>query len=150
MLYFVMDFRDLTSYGLIGTGALSSALPGADIGQIKYIPPQIKQKEGLLPDFQIMVANGQLETPIATAELKYQVGDMTFLERFIVMANLVNPLIELSFLQRNGTVLDMRQGLPKFDVFLHAAQRCQQLAPKRYQTPYLTHTKLYSDPENEP
>ena len=64
-----------------------------------------------------MVANGQLETPIATIELKFDVGEIKFVERFIVMSNLANPLIGLLFLQRNGTVIDMRQGVLNFPSF---------------------------------
>ena len=32
-----------------------------------------------------MVANEQLETPFATAELQFEVGDITFVECFIVI-----------------------------------------------------------------
>ena len=64
-----------------------------------------------------MVANGQLEAPIATVELQFEVGDITFREKFIVMTNLTNPLIGLLFLQRNSTVLGMRQGILNFPFF---------------------------------
>ena len=61
-----------------------------------------------------MVANGQLEAPIATVELQFEVGDITFREKFIVMTNLTGPLNGLLFLQRNSTILDMRQGILNF------------------------------------
>ena len=64
-----------------------------------------------------MVANGQLEAPIATVELQFEVGDITFREKFIVMTNLTSPLIGLLFLQRNSTILDMRQGILNFPFF---------------------------------
>ena len=64
-----------------------------------------------------MVANGQLEAPIATVELQFEVGDITFREKFIVMTNLASPLIGLLFLQRNSTILDMRQGFLNFPFF---------------------------------
>ena len=73
--------------------------------------------EGPQPEFRIMVANGQLEAPIATVELQIEVGDITFREKFIVMANLTSPLIGLLFLQRNSTILDMRQGIFNFPFF---------------------------------
>ena len=66
-----------------------------------------------LPEFQIIVANGQLEAPIATVELQFKLCDKTF----IVMTNLTNPLIRLSFLQRNSTIHDMRQGILNFPFF---------------------------------
>ena len=64
-----------------------------------------------------MVANGQLEAPIATVEFYFEVGDITFREKIIVMKNLTIPLIGLLFLQRNSTILDMRQGILNFPFF---------------------------------
>ena len=64
-----------------------------------------------------MLANGQLKAPIATVELQFEVGDITFREKFIVITNLTSPLIGLLFLQRNSTILDMRQGNLNFPFF---------------------------------
>ena len=117
MLYFPMDFGELTFDGLVDTGALSSAIPEADLREIRLLAPQSIVKEGPAPNFQIMVANGQLETPKSTVELKFEVGDIEFPEIFIVMKKLTSPLIGHSFLQRNNTILDMRQGVLNFSFF---------------------------------
>ena len=117
MLYFPMDFGELTLDGLVDTGAVSSAIPEADLRKIRLLAPQSIIKEGPAPNFQIMVANGQLETPKSTVELKFEVGDIDFHEIFIVMEKLTSPLIGLSFLQRNNTILDMRQGVLNFPFF---------------------------------
>ena len=117
MLYFPMDFGELNIDGLIDTGALSSAIPGADLRQYRLLAPHTILNEAPPPEFQIMVANGQLEVPIATVELQFEVGDITFREKFIVMTNLASPLIGLLFLQRNSTILDMRQGVLNFPFF---------------------------------
>ena len=79
--------------------------------------PQSIVKEGPAPTFQIMVANGQLETPKSTVELKFEVGDIEFHEIFIVMEKLTGPILGLMFLQRNHRVLDMRQGILNFPYF---------------------------------
>ena len=117
MRCFPMDFGELTLDGLVDTGALSSAIPEADLRKIRLLAPQSIVKEGPAPNFQIMVANGQLETPKSTVELKFEVGDIEFHEIFIVMEKLTSPLIGLSFLQRNNTILDMRQGVLNFPFF---------------------------------
>ena len=109
MLHFPMDFRELTIDGFIDTGALSSAIPEMDLRKIRLLSPQSVIREGPPPNFQIMVANGQLETLKSTIELKFEVGDIEFHEIFIVMEHLRGPIIGLMFLQRNHTVLDMRQ-----------------------------------------
>ena len=117
MLYFPMDFGELTLDGFVDTGDLSSAIPEADLRKIRLLAPQSIIKEGPAPNFQIMVANGQLENPKSTVELKFEVGDIDFHEIFIVMEKLTSPLIGLSFLQRNNTILDMRQGILNFPFF---------------------------------
>ena len=117
MLYFPMDFGELTIDGLIDTGAHSSAIPEADLRKIRLLAPQSIVQEGPAPTFQVMVANGELETPKSTVELKFEVGDIEFHEIFIVMEKLTGPIIGLMFLQRNHTVLDMRQGILNFPYF---------------------------------
>ena len=69
-----MDFEELTIDGLIDTGALSSTIPEMDLRKILLLSPQSVIREGPPPNFQIMVANGQLETPKSTIELKFEVG----------------------------------------------------------------------------
>ena len=106
-----MDFREFNFDGLIDTGALSSAIPEADLCKVRLLAPHKTLNEGPPPDFQIMVANGQLEAPIAIKGFQFEVGDITFREKFIVMTNLTSPLICFLFLQLNSTILDMRQGI---------------------------------------
>ena len=74
-------------------------------------------KEGPVPSFQIMIANGDLETPKRPVELKFEAGDVDFHEYFIVMEKLYSPIIGLMFLRRNHTFLDMRQGILNFPFF---------------------------------
>ena len=112
-----MDFGELNIDGLIDTGALSSAIPESDLRKFRLLAPHTILNEGPPPEFQVTVANGQLEAAIATVELQLEFGDITFREKFIVMTNLTSLLIGLLFLQRNSTKLDMRQGILNFPVF---------------------------------
>ena len=57
MLYFPMDFGELNIDGLIETGALSSAIPEADLRKIRLLAPHTMLSEGPPAEFQIMVAN---------------------------------------------------------------------------------------------
>ena len=114
MLYIPMDFGELDIDGLNDTDALSGAIPGADLRNIRLLPPHTILNEGPPAEFQSMVANGQLEAPIATVELHFEVSDITFREKFTLMTNLTSPLIGLLFLQRNSTILDMRQWILNF------------------------------------
>ena len=116
-----MDFGELNNDGLIDTGALSSAIPEADLREIRVLAPHTILNEGPPPEFQIVVANGQLEAHIATVELRFEVADITFREKFIVKTNLTSPLIGPLFLQRNSTILDMRQD-PEFSLLFNAIE----------------------------
>ena len=112
-----MDFGESKIDGLRDTGALSGAIPEANLRKIWLLTPHTIPNEGFPPEFQIMVANGQLEAPMATVELQFELGDITFREKFIVLTNLTRPLIDLLFIQRNSTILDMRQGILNFLFF---------------------------------
>ena len=115
-----MDFGELTIDGLIDTGALSSAIPETDFRKIRLLAPQSKVIEGHAPSFQIMVANGQMETPKSNVELKFEVGDIEFHEIFILLEKLTGPIIGLKFLQRNNTVLDISPRHTQLSIILHA------------------------------
>ena len=73
-----MNFGELNIDALIVTGALSSAIPEADLRKVRLLAPDTKIREGPTTEFQLMVANGQLEAPIATVELQFEVGDIKF------------------------------------------------------------------------
>ena len=90
-----MDFGELNIDVLINTGALSCAIPEADLRKTPLQAPHTILIEGPPPEFQIMVANGQLEAPIATVKLQFEVNDITFRENFIIMTNLTSPPIHL-------------------------------------------------------
>ena len=51
MLYFPMDFGELNIDGLIDTGALSSAIPEADLRKIRLLAPHTILNEGPPPEF---------------------------------------------------------------------------------------------------
>ena len=75
---FPLDCGELKFDGLIDTGALSSAIPEADLGKIRLLASHIILNEGPPPEFQIMFAKGQLEALVETVELQFEVGDITF------------------------------------------------------------------------
>ena len=66
------------------------------------------------PNFQIQVVNGQLEKPLSTALLKFEIGDNTFLEHFVVLKKLKGPIFGLHFMRNNSVVIDTTHGLIHF------------------------------------
>ena len=118
MIYLPIDCGKINLDGFIDTGPLSSVITEGDLRKNRLLAPNINLNEDPLSEFQIMVANGQLEAPIATAELQIDVDDITFREKFIVMTNLTFPLIGLLFPQRNSTKPQLRQRIQNSTFFL--------------------------------
>ena len=114
MYYFPIDYEKLTLDDLNDTGALTSAISEQDLNKIKLLAPEAKTDTGPAPNFQTLVANGQLETSIGTVGLTFEVADFMFKENFFVMKVLLNPLIGLCFLERNNAIFDIRQGVLTF------------------------------------
>ena len=110
LLYFPLNFGELTIDGLVDTGALSSAFPEADLRKNCLLAPQSKVKVVPATTFQIKVANGQLETSKSTVEIKFGVGDIDFHEIFIMETSTGN----CTDVPPNHTVSDIRQGHHNF------------------------------------
>ena len=115
MLYVPLDFENnLTVDALVDSGAFVSAIAQDDMETIKQKPQNNILKIDEPPNFQIQIANGQLEKPLSTATLKFEVGDNSFAEHFVVMKKLTGPIIGLHFMRNNSVVIDMTHGLIHF------------------------------------
>ena len=115
MLYVPLDFEsNLTVDALVDSGAFVSAIAQDDLETIKQKAPNNILEIDNPPNFQIQVANGQLEKPLSTATLKFQIGDNSFAEHFIVMKKLTGPIIGLHFMRNNTVVIDTTHGLIRF------------------------------------
>ena len=115
MLYVPLDFENnLTVDALVDSGAFVSAIAQDDLDTIKQKAPNNILKIDDPPNFQIQVANGQLEKPLSTATLKFENGDNTFAEHFVVMNKLTEPVIGLHFMRNNSVVIDTTHGLIHF------------------------------------
>ena len=76
MLYVLLDFQNnLTVDVLVDSGAFVSAIAQDDLETIKQKAPNNILKIDDPPNFQIQVANGQLEKPLSSATLKFEIGD---------------------------------------------------------------------------
>ena len=68
-----MVFEELNFDGL-----MSSAIPETDVRKVQLLAIHTNLNGSPSLEFQIMIANGQLETPIALVEKQFEVGDITF------------------------------------------------------------------------
>ena len=112
LLYVPLDFENgLTTAAFVDSGAYVSAIAKKELDKIKQQSPSKILKIDDPPNFQIQVANGQLEKPTATATLKFDIGDHIFAGHFVVMKNLTGPIIGLHFMRHNSVVIDTTHGL---------------------------------------
>ena len=115
MFYVPLDFiNGLTIDALVGSVAYVSAIARKELDRIKQQSSSNILKIDDPPNFQIQVANGQLEKPTATATLKFDIGDHIFAENFVLMKNLTAPIIGLHFMRHNSVVIDTTHGLIHF------------------------------------
>ena len=115
MLYVPLDFENgLTIDALVDSGIYVTAIAQKELDRIKQQSPSNILKTDDLPNFQIQVANGQLEKPTATTTLKFDIGDHIFAEHFVVMNNLTGPITGLHFKRYNSVVIDTTHGLIHF------------------------------------
>ena len=115
MLYVPLDFENnLTVDALVDWEAFVSAIAQDDLDTIKQKAAKKILKIDDPHNFQIQVANGQLEKPLSTTTLKFELGDNTFTEHFVVMNKLTGPVIGLHFMRNNSAVIDTTHGLIHF------------------------------------
>ena len=92
-MYVPLDFeKGLTIDALVDSRAYVSAKAQKELDRKKQQAPSNIHKINEPPHFQIQVANGQLEKPVATAALNFDIGDHNFAEHFVVMKNLTDQL----------------------------------------------------------
>ena len=114
-LYVPLDFeKNLTVDALVDSEAFVSAIAQDDLETIEQKAPNNFLKIDDPPNFQIQVANGQLEKLLSTATLKFEIGDNSFAEQFIVMKKSTGPTIGLHFMRNNSVVIDTTHGLIHF------------------------------------
>ena len=115
MLYVPLDFENNhTVDALVDSGAFVSAIAQDDLETIKQKAPNNILKIDEPPNFQIQGANGQLEKPVSTATLKFEIGENSFAEHFVVMMKLTGPIIGFHFMGNNIVVIDTTHGLILF------------------------------------
>ena len=115
MLYVPLDFENnLTVDALVDSRAFVSAIAQDDLETIKQKAPNNILKVDDPPNFQIQVANGQLDKPLSTATPKFEIEDNSFAEHFVVMKKLTGPIIGLHFMRNNSVVIDTTHGLIHF------------------------------------
>ena len=114
-LYVPLDFENnLTVDALVDSSAFVSAIAQDDLQTIKQKAPKNILKMDDPRNFQKQVANGQLEKPLSTATLNFEIGNNSFAEHLVVIKKLTGPIYGLHFMRNNSVVIDTTHGLIHF------------------------------------
>ena len=115
MLSVPLEFENhLMVDALVNSGAIVSAIAQNDLDTIKEEAPNNFLKIDDPPNFQIQVANCQLEKPLATTTLKIEIGDNLFAEHFVIVKKFTGPIIGWHFMRNNSVVIGTTHGLIHF------------------------------------
>ena len=114
MLYLPLEFGEITMDGLVDSGALINAMSWSDYNAIKMNSDNCVIKEYPQPPFKIECANAQLEQPIATADIQFNIGTYTFTDTFVILSKTSFPIIGLNFLRNHQAVIDTDNGTITF------------------------------------
>ena len=137
MLYFPLDFKiSLTIDALVDSRAYVSPIAQTELDKIKQQAPANIFKINDPPNFRIQVANGQLEKPISTVTPKFDIGNNTFAEHFVVMKNSAGPIIGLHFIRHNSVVIDTTHVLIHFP---HVTMQAKNAAIETNTKPQTVH-----------
>ena len=110
MLYVPLSFEDGSTIDALVESVAYVTMPQKELDVIKQQAPSNILKLDDTPNFQIQVANGQLEKPIATATLEFDFQDHIFAEHFVVLMNLTGLIIGLHFIIHNTVAIDTTHG----------------------------------------
>ena len=131
LLYVPPDFdNNLTINALVDSRAYVIAIAKNDLDRLKQKAPNNFIKIDEPPNFQIQLANGQLEKPLARATLKFDIGDNTFAELFVVMKKLTGPVLGLHFMRNNSVVIDSTHYLIQFPHLTMQVKTISKLSAK--------------------
>ena len=93
-------------------------------------------KEYPQPPFKIECANAQLEQPIATADIQFNIGTYTFTDTFVILSKTSFPINGLNFMRNHQAVIDTANGtinFPHIEMTLAMTDEMKKCNPKPLQ-----------------
>ena len=122
--------------GLVDSGAFINAMSWSDYNAIKMNSDNCVIKEYPQPPFKIECANAQLEQPIATADIQFNIGTYTFTDTFVILSKTSFPIIGLNCMRNHQAVIDTANGtinFPHVEMTLAMTDEMKKCIPKPLQ-----------------
>ena len=108
----------------------------SDYNAIKMNSDNCIKKEYPQPPFKNECANVQLEQPIATVDIQFNIGTYTFTDTFVILSKTSFPIIGLNFMRSHQLVLDTANGsinFPHVEMTLAMTDEMKNCNPKLLQ-----------------
>ena len=109
MIYLPLEFGKITMDRLVNSGPFINAITWSDHNLIKMNSEGVPQ-----PPFKIECANGQLEQPIGTDDIQFNIGTYRFADTFVILSKTSFPIIGLNIMRKNRVVIDTANGTINF------------------------------------
>ena len=136
MLYLPLEFGEITMDGLVDSGAFINSMSWSDYNAIKMNSDSCVIKEYPQPPFKIECANAQLEQPIATADIQFNIETYTFTDTFVILSKTSFPIKGLNFMRNHQAVIDTANGtinFPHVEITLAMTDEMKKCNPKPLQ-----------------
>ena len=130
MLYLPLEIGEITMAGLVDSGAFIDAMTWSECNLIKMNSDNCVIKENPQPPFRIECANAQLEQPIATADIQFNIGTKTFTDTIVILSKISFPIIGQNFLRNHQAVIDTANGSPHVEMTLAMTDEMKNYNPK--------------------
>ena len=114
MFYVPLQFRAYENQGLLGTGAIQSAMSENELRRILQAHPAAQLEEYPAPDFKVQIANGSIVPVRKQVLLRFFIGGKVFEETFMILPTMGNILIGMSFFENYSVTLDLANNIVRF------------------------------------
>ena len=137
ILHLPLEFSEITMDGLVDAGEFINAMSWSDYNLIKKMSSDnCVIDEYPQPPFKIERANAQLEQPIATADIQFNIGTYTFTDTFVILSKTSFLIIGLNFMRNHQAVIDTANGsiiFPQIEMTLAMTDEMENCNPKSLQ-----------------
>ena len=114
MLYLPLEFGEISMDELVDSGAFLNAMSCSDYIVIKMNSDSCVIKENLQRLFKIECENAQLDQPIATADIQFNIGTYTFTDTFVILSKTSFPISGLTTMRNHSSVINTANRTIKF------------------------------------
>ena len=102
---------------LVDTSAFCSAISQSTFEEIINLNPSVSFQKHDPSKYKVSVASRAKVEVLFQVDIKFQLGNKSFLDRFLILPDINDILLGLAFLDKNNVVVDCKRRLLRFPDF---------------------------------